>query len=124
MCLVVMLAFLDAFRWPRAVNRSFVPLLFRLPFANRAFDSGDLYIDFDQNHLIFPAVYLVFQVDSLIILSLPERAYPLHIISYLAYHAIYSIMLLVHCTVIDCCSFSCVLALGRAVRRVRERGTC
>ena len=45
--------------------------LFCLPFANRASDSGDLYIDFDQNHLIFLAAHLVCQVDSLFILFPP-----------------------------------------------------
>ena len=47
-----------------------------------------------------------------------------HCISHLAYHDMYCIMLLVHCTMIYCGSFACVLALGRAGRRVRERGTC
>ena len=41
--------------------------LFCLPFANRASVSGDLYIDFNRNHIIFPVAYLVFQVDALII---------------------------------------------------------
>ena len=53
----------------------------------------------------------------------PFRSTHMHCISHLAYHAMYCIMLLVHCTVIDCCSIACVLALGRAGRRVRERGT-
>ena len=44
----------------------------------------------------------------------------MHCISHLAYHAMYCIMLLVHCTVIDCCYIACVLALGRAGRRVRH----
>ena len=48
----------------------------------------------------------------------------MHCISYLAYHVMYCIMLLAHCTVIDCCSIACVLALGRSGRRVRDRGTC
>ena len=43
-----------------------------LPFANRASVSGDLYIDFNRNHLIFPAAYLVCQVDALFILFPPE----------------------------------------------------
>ena len=77
--------------------------LFCLPFANRASDSGDLYIDFDSNHLIFPAEHLVCQVDALINLFLLEHAY--HCISHLAYHAMFCIMLIVHCTVIDCWSF-------------------
>ena len=54
----------------------------------------------------------------------PFRSTHMHCISHLAYHAMFCIMLLVHCTVIDCLSFSCVLALGRAGRRVRDRGTC
>ena len=56
--------------------------------------------------------------------SFPFRSTHMHCISHLAYHAMYCIMLLVHCTVIDCWSFACVFALGRAERRVRERGTC
>ena len=35
----------------------------------------------------------------------------MHCISHLAYHAMFCIMLLVHCTVIYCGSFACVLAL-------------
>ena len=42
-----------------------------LSFANRASVPGDLYIDFDRNHLIFPAAYLVCQVDALFILFPP-----------------------------------------------------
>ena len=47
----------------------------------------------------------------------------MHYISRPAYHAMFGIMLLAHCTVIDCGSFACVLALGRAGRRVRDQGT-
>ena len=54
-----------------AVNRRIVSFLFCLPFATRASDSGDLYIDFKWNHFIFPAAYLVFQVDALFILFPP-----------------------------------------------------
>ena len=46
-----------------------------------------------------------------------------HRISHPAYDAMFCIMLLVHCTVVDCVSLACVLALGRARRRVRDRGT-
>ena len=46
----------------------FVPFLFCLPFANRASVPGDPYIDFNRNHLIFPAAYLVCQVDALFII--------------------------------------------------------
>ena len=33
----------------------------------------------------------------------------MHCTSYLAFHAMSCIMLLVHCTAIDCCSVACVL---------------
>ena len=46
-----------------------------------------------------------------------------HRISYLAYHAMYCILLLVHWTMIGCWSFAYVLALGRAGRQVRVWGT-
>ena len=52
----------------------------------------------------------------------PFRSTHMHCISHLAYHVMFCIMLLVHCTVVDYCSFACVLALGRAGRRVRDRG--
>ena len=35
----------------------------------------------------------------------------MHCISHPAYHAMFCIMLLAHCIVIDCWSFACVLAL-------------
>ena len=68
--------------------------LFCLPFANRASDSGDLYIDFDRNHLIFPVACLVCQVTAMFIIFLPEHAYASHIISCISY--MFCIMLLVH----------------------------
>ena len=57
-------------------------------------------------------------------LIFPFRSTHMHCISHLAYHAIFCIMLLVHCTMIDCWSFACVLASGRAGRQVRDRETC
>ena len=51
------------------------------------------------------------------------RSMHMHCISHPAYHAMFCIMLLAHCTVIDCWSFSCVPALGRAGRWVCDRGT-
>ena len=60
-----------AFRCLLAVNRRPVSYLNRLPFPNRNSDSGVLYIDFNRNHLIFPAAYLVCQVDALFILFPP-----------------------------------------------------
>ena len=44
----------------------------------------------------------------------------MHCISCLAYHVMFCIMLLMLCTVIDCCSIACVLSLGRAGRRVHD----
>ena len=49
------------------------------------------------------------------------RSSHMHCISHPAYHAMFCIMLLVHCTMVDCCSFACVLALGRAGRRVSDQ---
>ena len=68
--------------------------LFCLPFANRASVSGDLYIDFDRNHLIFPVACLVCQVTAMFIIFLPEHAYASHIISRISY--MFCIMVLVH----------------------------
>ena len=77
-----------------AVNRRFVSFLFCLPFANRASVSGDLYIDFDRNHLMFPVECLVFQVTTLFILFLPEHAYASHTTSRIS--CMFCIMLFVH----------------------------
>ena len=49
--------------------------LFCLPFANRASDSGDLYVVFKRFHLIFPVAHLVFQVEARF----------MHFLSYLAF---------------------------------------
>ena len=48
----------------------------------------------------------------------------MHHISHPACHAMFCIMLLVHCTWLIEFPFACVLALCRAGRRVRDRGTC
>ena len=53
----------------------------------------------------------------------PFRSMHMHCISHPACHAMFCIMLFVHGTMIDCWSFACVLALGRAGRRVHDRGT-
>ena len=105
-----------------AVYRSLVSFLFCLPFANRASDSGDLYIDFDRNHLIFPVACLVCQVTAMFIIFLPEHAYASHIISCISYMS--CIMLLALFLLLIVVPFVCVLVLGRAGRRVHERGTC
>src|SRR4051812_28476106 len=60
--------------------------LFCLSFANRASDSGDLYVDFNRNHLIYPAAYLVCQDYICFILFLPEHAYALHTTSRISCH--------------------------------------
>ena len=90
------LVVLDAFRWPRAVNPRSVPYLFCLPFANRASDSGDLYIDFDRNQLIFPAALLVCQVEAWFNLSFPKHAYALHITSRISCHVLHHVACALH----------------------------
>ena len=114
------LSFLLHSRWHRAVNRRSVPYLFCLPFANRASDSGDLYIDFDRNQLIFPAAHLVCQVDAWFFLSLRKHAYALHITSRISCHVLHHVACA--CTLLIVSPFACVLALGRAGRQVRDRG--
>src|SRR3954462_11493790 len=54
--------------------------------------------------------------------SLSFRSMHTHCISPLAYHAMFCIMLIAHCIVFDIGSFACSLVLGRAGRRVRDRG--
>ena len=73
-----------------------MPLLFCLPFANRASDSGDIYIHFDRDHLIFPAAHLVCQVDALLILFLLEHAYALHITSRMSCHVLHHVACALH----------------------------
>ena len=63
-----------------------MPYLFCLPFPNRAFDSGDLYIDFNRNHLNFPVALLGFQVEARFNHSFPNHAYALHVASRISYH--------------------------------------
>ena len=110
----------DAFMWPLAVYRRLVPYLFCLPFPNRASDSGDIYINFSQNHLTFLVALLDFQIEARSIHSFPNHAYASHIASRISYHV--CIMLLEHCTWLIVFPFVCCSCLGRAGRRVRERG--
>ena len=70
--------------------------MFCLPFPNRASNSGDLYIDFNRNHLTFPVALLDFQVEARFNHSLSNLAYASHIASRIAYHV--RIMLFEHCT--------------------------
>ena len=53
---------------------------------------------------------------------IPLRILHMHHISHPAYHTMFCIMLLVHCTWLIVSPFACVLALGRTGRRVRDRG--
>ena len=73
-----------------------MPSLFCLAFPNRASDSGDLYIDFDRNHLTFPVALLDFHVEARFNHSFGNLAYASHIASRISYHV--CIMLLEHCT--------------------------
>ena len=72
-------------KWHRAVNRIIVSF-FCLPFANRASDSGDLYIVFNQNHLTFPVALLDFHVEASFNHSFPNHTYASHIASRISYH--------------------------------------
>ena len=60
--------------------------MFCLPFPNRASDSGDLYIDFDRNHLTFLVALLDFQVEARFNHSFPNHAYASHIASRVSCH--------------------------------------
>ena len=73
-----------------------MPYLFCLPFPNRASDSGDLYINFNRNHLTFLVAHLDFQVEARFHHSLSNLAYASHIASRIAYHV--CILLFEHCT--------------------------
>ena len=67
-----------------------------MPFPNRASDSGDLYIDFNRNHLTFPVALLDFQVEARFNHSFANHAYASHTASRISYHV--CIILLEHCT--------------------------
>ena len=56
--------------------------------------------------------------------SFSFRSTHMHRISYLAYHTCFCIMWLAHFSLLIVVPLVCVLVLGRAGRRVRERGTC
>ena len=60
--------------------------MFCLSFPNRASDSGDLYIDFDRNQLLFPVALLVLQVEARFNHSFPNHAYASHTASRISYH--------------------------------------
>ena len=78
------------------VYRRLGSFLFCLPFANRASDSGDLYIVFKRFHLIFLVAHLDLQVEARFIHLLSNLAYASHIASRIAYHV--CIMLFEPCT--------------------------
>ena len=83
-----------------------MPYLFCLPFPNHASDSGDLYIDFNRNHLTFPVELLDFHVEARF----------MHFLSHLAFcipHRIpHSISSLHHIAwslhVVDCILVACL----------------
>src|SRR3954471_9665829 len=78
--------------------------LYCLPFANRASDSGDLYIDFNRNHLIYPVACLVCQYYACFILFLQEHAYALHITSRISCHVHVLVVYYVVCLFPGCSS--------------------
>src|SRR3954464_3374952 len=70
--------------------------LFCLSFANRASDSGDLYIDFNRNHLTFPVACLGCQDYALFIFSF--RSMHMHCIpSRISYHVYVLVVYFVVC---------------------------
>ena len=77
---------LVAFRWLLAVYRRPLPYLNCFPFSNCASDSGDLYIDFNRNHLTFPVALLDFQVESRFNHSFSNHAYASHTASRISCH--------------------------------------
>ena len=76
--------------------------LFCLPFPNRASDSGDLYIDFNRNHLIFPVALLDFQVEARFIRSLANNAYASHTASRISYRVHVLVVYYVVCFLFWC----------------------
>ena len=60
--------------------------MFCLPFPNRASDSGDLYIDFNRNHLTFLVELLDFHVEARFNHSFSNHAYASHTASRISYH--------------------------------------
>src|SRR3954470_40461 len=83
--------------WHHAVNRRNMPILFCLSFANRASDSGDLYIDVNLNHLTFPVAYLVCQDYAWIIFFLLKHAYALDTTSRISCHVYVVVVYFVVC---------------------------
>ena len=79
-----------------AIKCSFASFLFCSSFANPASISGDPYIDFDRNHSIFLVAFLVCQVDAMIILSLLEYPYALHIIYRILCHVLHHVACALH----------------------------
>ena len=63
-----------------------MPYLFCLPFPNRASDSGDLYIDFNRNQLLFPVALLDFKVEARFNHSFSNHAYASHTVSRISCH--------------------------------------
>ena len=61
-------------------------ICFCLPFPDRASDSGDLYIDFNQNKLLFQVALLDFQVEARFNHSFPNHAYASHTASRISCH--------------------------------------
>ena len=91
------------------VKRIFALFLLCSSFANRASVSVDLYIDFDRNLLTFLVACLVCQVDSMIIFSLLEYPYALHIIPCIPCHVLHHVACALHRDwLLFCCLCSCL----------------
>ena len=83
-----------------------MPYLFCLPFPNRASDSGDLYIDFNQNHLTFLVALLDFHVEARFNHSFAIMH--MHRILHPAYHPCSCGLFTMLCASFRCCFFGLV----------------
>ena len=98
-----------------------MPYLFCLPFPNRASDSGDLYIDFNRNHLTFPVALLDFQVEARFNHSFANHAYAPHTASRISYHVHVLVVYYVVCFFSGVCFFGLVPITSRLWGSIRLR---
>ena len=77
--------------WYDAVKDNFASFVFCSSFANRVSVSGHPYINFNRNQSIFPAAYLVCQVDALF------NLFPSGVLICIAHHILHSMPCLASC---------------------------
>ena len=98
-----------------------MPYLFGLPFPNRASDSGNLYIDFNLNHLTFPVALLDFHVEARSNHSFANHAYASHTASRISYHVHVLVVYYVVCFFSGVCFFGLVPVTSRLWGPIRLR---